>query len=374
MNSLPGATESLAIQVVWGAVAVLAVLSLYLLFTSVIIRYAQGLVQQQKDKRRNLYYALVIEFITTESEDLEALEAVVISPFDVETMVEIVSDLMKQLDGQEYPRLQVVMAMPVIRNHFRKKLFSAKRIEQTEGCLYFALVSVLQPDETKRIRVFVDSSHPLLAHAAASVMMASPKMIDRFEALRRMARRQGISKLALLEMLHRFHDPVADHFDDEAERLGLLLQDRDIPAKNLAVLIRGVVDVGYAQLLVPLFDLMESGYRKDDDEVLEALIYTMGRFQFGPAGEWFLEETVAHPNPKIRLATAQAFGSFQDDRYVPALMALAQDPEITVRIRALFALVAIGPSSAEALSELSARTAELKELVDRVRLETEVAA
>lgn len=366
--------DSVAIQIVWIVVGILVVLSLYLLFTSVIIRYAQLLVDRTKEKRRTLYYGLIIHYITGESDNLGTLSSLIKSPFEIEILVDMVTDLMSQLDGLEYPRLQDVLALPVVRNHYRAKLFSTPRPARIEACLYFARVSGLQKDETTRIRSFLDDKSTLLSHAAATVMMASTDVDIRFEALRRVAIRKRVSKLAMLEMMHLFHSSMLDQFDEESERIGELLRMDEVPAHNMAVIIRSVVDVGYSQLLIPLFDLLESGYRKDQDDVVESLLYTMGKFQFSPAGDWMVSTTLRHPNPRIRKATAQAFEDFQDARFVPALMELAQDSEITVRIRAIYALVASGPQTASALTELSERASELRELIERIRLESEAAA
>lgn len=61
--------------------------------------------------------------------------------------------------------------------------------------------------------------------------------------------------------------------------------DASLPADNIGVVIRAITDIGYVQMLMVLYDLLESGFRAEDDEVIEALIYSMGQFQFGPAGD-----------------------------------------------------------------------------------------
>lgn len=84
-----------------------------------------------------------------------------------------------------------------------------------------------------------------------------------------------------------------------------------------------------------------------------------------------LETTLRHPNPRIRRSSAQAFQVFNDARYLPALMELAQDPELDVRIRAIFAMVSMGPEGHAHLKQLAGQTEELNELIRRIQDEME---
>lgn len=367
------ASELDALRFVYIVATLLAILSLYLLFTSVLVRFASRYVEQQKEKRRALFYTLIIDYITSDEPDLQPLMEAVQVDFDIDLFVELVGDLMTQLDGQEVPKLQALLSMPVIRSGFLKKLESKLPKQQIDACLYYSRIVQLEPEELERLRTYVKSSNPLLAHSAASGLLSSSDVTIRFEAVSQMVRNRRISRLALLEILYRFHLKTSDQFEEEAEFLSKLLVDETLPATNVGVVIRAITDIGYVQLLMVLYDLLESGYRSDDDEIVEALIYSMGQFQFGPAGDWMIETTLRHTNPRIRRSTAQAFQAFNDARYLPQLMELAQDPVLDVRIRAIFAMVSMGAEGLPHLRELAAQTEELNELIHRIQDEMEAA-
>jgi hypothetical protein len=365
------ASELDALRFVYIVAALLAILSLYLLFTSVLVRYASQFVEKQKEKRRTLFYSLIITYITADEPDMQPLEDAVLVDFDIDLFVDLVGDLMTQLDGQEVPKLQALLSLPVIRSSFLKKLSSKLPKQQIDACLYYSRIVQLEPEELEILRTYVTSSNQLLAHSAASGLLSSSDVTIRFEAVQQMVRSPRISRLALLEILYRFHLKTSDQFEEEAEFLSKMLVDETLPAGNVGVVIRAITDIGYVQLLMVLFDLLESGYRSADDEIIEALIYSMGQFQFGPAGDWMIETTLRHPNPRIRRSTAQAFQAFNDARYLPQLMELAQDPELDVRIRAIFAMVSMGPEGLPHLQQLSGQTEELNELIHRIQDEME---
>lgn len=365
------ASELDALRFVYIVAALLGILSLYLLFTSVLIRYASRYVEQQKEKRRALFYSLIIDYITSDHPDTKALEEAVLVDFDIDLFVELVGDLMTQLDGQEVPKLQALLSIPVIRSGYFKKLGSKLPQQQIDACLYYSRIVQLEPEELEYLRKFVTSPNQLLAHSAASGLLSSSDVTIRFEAVSQMVRSPRISRLALLEILYRFHLKTSDQFEEEAEFLSKLLVDDTLPANNVGVVIRAITDIGYVQLLMVLYDLLESGYRSTDDEIIEALIYSMGQFQFGPAGEWMIETTMRHPNPRIRRSTAQAFQAFNDPQFLPHLMELAQDPELDVRIRAIFAMVSMGPEGLPHLQQLAGKTEELNELIHRIQDEME---
>lgn len=362
-----------ALWFVYVVAALLGLFSLYLLFTSVLVRMASRYVENQKEKRKVQFYAQIIDHITAEEPDTNALEESIRTDVDIDLFVELVGDLMTQLDGQELPKLQALMALPVIRKLYEKKLRSKLPQQQIDACLYLSKLSGLDADTLARLRELAASDNQLLAHSAASGLLSSPDVDVRFEAVKRMAGRPRISRLALLEILYRFHTQSSDQFEEESERLASLVVDASMPAHNIGVVIRAITDIGYVQLLMVLYDLLESGFRAEDDEILEALIYSMGQFQFGAAGDWMERSAVVHPNPRIRRSAAQAFQSFNDPRFIPALMRLAQDPELDVRIKAIFALVSMGPTVKVQLDELARQTEELNELIRRIQQEMEAA-
>lgn len=360
-----------ALRFVYIVAALLGLFSLYLLFTSVLIRVASRFVERQKDRRRSLFYGLIIEFITAEEPDSSALEKAVKSDLDIDLFVELVGDMMTQLDGMELPKLQTLLTLPVIRSMYRGKLQSKQHQQQIDACLYYSKIADVNQDELELLQRYAASDNQLLAHSAASGLLSSPEVDIRFQAVVQMVRRKRISKLALLEILYRFHTNTSDQFEEESERLAKLVVDKSMPANNIGVVIRAITDIGYVQLLMVLFDLLESGFRSDEDDIIEALIYSMGQFQFGPAGQWMTESTMRHPNPRIRRSTAQAFQSFNDPAFLPSLMILAQDEELDVRIRAIFAMVSMGPEGHAHLKELAEKADDLRELVARIQQEME---
>ena len=367
------ASELDALRFVYIVAALLAILSLYLLFTSVLVRFASKYVLKQKDKRRNLFYGLIIEYITAEEPDMSELEKVVMADFDIDLFVDLAGDLMNQLDGQEVLKLQALLSMPVIRSSYLQKLKSKVRQEQIDACLYYSKIVTLEPEELTILQSYVMSTNQLLAHSAASGLLSSSDVDVRFGAVVQMVRSKRISRLALLEILYQFHLKTSDQFEEESEYLAKLMVDESMPASNIGVVIRAITDIGYVQLLMVLFDLLESGFRSTDDEIIEALIYSMGQFQFGPAGDWMIETTMNHPNPRIRRSTVQAFQAFNDPRYLPYLMELAHDPELDVRIRSIFAMVSMGPEGLPHLAQLAGQTEELHELIERIQDEMEAA-
>ncbi len=358
----------LAIRFIWLVTTALVLVTVYLFVTSLIVRTWQERRARFAAARRDALTPSILAYTLGDSDDLDAVAAQLKVPEDVIPYTDLITDLLNQVQGEETERLRHLMAVPAIRAHFHQKLFKGDESDEAEACMYYAWVDNLTTDETDRLRSILDHGNRLLAHAAATSLVAHPSAAVRVEAVAAMARRERVSRLALLELLYRFHSSRNDQMEEEGALLMALIAQPDLPESHVAILIQAMADIGYVGEAVALYELFEAGYRTDSDRILEAYCYALGRFGFDPAGER-IAGYASHPSPRVRQAVAKALEALGDAAAIDTLEVLAADTELMVRMAAVFALARLGEAGKAGLDRVSASTADLQDLVHHVMAE-----
>lgn len=131
----------------------------------------------------------------------------------------------------------------------------------------------------KKLEEYLSSSNLLVAFSAASALMSSKDVDIRLKALKSLAIKENITKMALLELFYKFHEEDDQHNDLEAEKLEELLEAEQVPPDNRAMLIQGITEIGYYELVNYLLEkLKEPDLNWNHPEILSALIKAQGEF------------------------------------------------------------------------------------------------
>ncbi len=369
--NIDSAIDELAIRFILIATIVLFLITAYLFVASILVRNARLREEHIFQKKRDFYYPLILGHMVGEEIDLSKIEKSLRSRDDFIPYTTIIYELMDSVDGSEVDRLKELMQFPKLRKFYNNLLYTRNTPDQTEACLFYAQAGILNDKEYRVLVNFLKSKNLLLVHAASQAIMSSDEVKKRFVALQAVCRRHRVSRLAILDMLYLFNVGHQDQMDEETVLLAQLIKDKNIPEENTTIIIKGICDIGYVSMAMELYELIESGEFDYSDIIVEALIYAMGRFQFGPALETIIRKYPTDPRPRVRRACAVALEMFMEPEYAPVLVELANDPEFAVRVKAVYALASLGKEGQSYLANLSEQTMELRHMIRNIVAEVE---
>lgn len=309
----------------------------------------------------------ILEFVF-DRDDLDAsmVESGVRTKADYQPVLSLLYELLDDIEGDESERIRLILGITVFRAYHQKLLSSRNKDNRIAACKYYSHIIDLTDKEYERLEKMLGDSSVLVIHSAASAIMSSPNVIRRIHALAAVSRRKSISRLAILELLNEYHHTDKDQMDEEAEQLLHLIKADHIQTDHLAIIIKGICDIGYVSIIDELYLLIENGFADDRELVLEALIYTIGRFQYGIVVDQILQKYQDDRRPRIRRACAEMLESLVDPLYGPNLLKLAMDQEFSVRIKSVYALAALGPEGTEYLKVLQKESPENRLMIQSI--------
>lgn len=309
----------------------------------------------------------ILEFVF-EKDDMDASMVAngVRTKADYRPVLSLLYELLDDIEGDESERIRLILGISIFREFHHKLLNSGNKDNRIAACKYYSHIVDLTDEEYQRLENMLNDSSVLVIHSAASAIMSSPDVTRRINALSAVSRRKSISRLAILELLNEYHHTDKDQMDEEALHLLELIRDERIPSVHLAILIKGICDIGYISIIDELYLLIESGFADERELVLEALIYTMGRFHYGVVVDPILEKYQTDGRPRIRRACAEMLESLVDPLYGPNLLQLAKDQEFSVRIKSVYALAALGTEGTEYLNVLQKESPEHRLMIQSI--------
>ena len=364
-------SDSFALQFIATTTLVLLLITLYLLASSVLVRNAHLREKHYQDKKKELYYPLILAYMVYEDDNLDELRSYIKSDDDILPLLVILYEIMDSVEGDEIERLRDMLALEPIRKYQYRMLSSTHYVNRMDACAYYARLGRLTEEEYKRVSVYLTNQMLMLAHSSATAVMSSSNVEHRKAALKAILLRQRISRLAILDLIYQFHNNEFDQMDEEAEILLELIEDRTFPHDNTSMLIKSACEIGYVTMAIDLVSMLENGYWDDSALITEALIYAMGRFSLGFTAEVLIEKYLKDPRPNVRRAVAATLESFDEPEHAEHFYTLAKDEEFAVRLKAIYALAGLGETGAVYLKQLSAETSEMRNLIRGVVAEVE---
>lgn len=263
-----------------GAIQLLILVTLLLTvatFTLFAITVAMRLKQNRDEKRINEYretfLPLIFEYLEENVEALTFEKLLGSNALKYRVYEETIVKLLKNVEGGDAEKLKKLLMIDSLYKYHLKQLKEDSDVVKIEACNYFRYTNIVRADVVYILGKYIQSDNTYLAFSAASALMASDDLNDRMHAMETFTKREGISKMALLELFYRFKHDNKSQTKEEAAFLEALISDKSLSTKKRALLIRCVSESNYYLMIKPLQSWMES---RDEfwkePEVLSALI------------------------------------------------------------------------------------------------------
>lgn len=364
------ANDHITIQLIIAIVLILIIITIFLFIFSILVRFRSERKKQGALQIREMFQPLVIEYMITGDESvLTKIQNRLRAEKYILPLVDIVVELLKDVQGSEATLLRDILSLPEVKGHFLKWIKSESVIQTKDACLYFSNVGVTTDKEFRALQPLIGHENLIVAHSAASAMMSSEKVSIRLYALRQMAMRRRVSGLALVEMMYLFHNDEIDQMDEEARLLSILIRDKEVNERSLAMIIRAISDIGYVTIADDLYELLQSGYWHNSTSVTEALILSIGVLNLMYATDFLIDTYLKDPRPRIRAATVDALSKFSDTELTGVFREMTDDPEFAVRIKSIYALAHLGDEGKQELESMDDITQELRQMIVNITAE-----
>lgn len=331
-----------SLNLLWIGSLILFVITCILFVTSIIGRVRNELYERKLQQKKDDLFPYVMEFLEgtfrrEQFSDLFSGNSIEYLAFE-----NIIFELLENIEGEEVDKLQRLLTLSEIYDYHCDQLDSRFTYTRMKACSYFSYIKLVNREIIEKIRQDLHHSNQLLAFSAASALMASDEVKFRAEALEAVVVRKRVSGMAILEMLYKFHNTETDQMDEESDYLHTLILTEEAPPENIAVIIRGVSEIGYHGL-APLLNLKlySNEKRWNHTGVLSALIEALGNFYYDEASPG-IRVHIYHPSPLVRRACVIALGKLSTDENLRAVYNMLYDDNFTIKYLAVKALKEAG--------------------------------
>ncbi len=296
-----------------GAIQLLILVTLLLTVTTFIlfvVTVAMRLKQNRDEKRINEYreklLPLVFEYLEENVEAVTFEKLLGSNALKYRVFEETIVKLLRNVEGEEAEKLKRLLMIDSLYKYHLKQLKEGSDVVKIEACNYFRYTNIVRGDVVYILGKFVQSDNTYLAFSAASALMASDTLKDRMHAMETFTKREGISKMALLELFYRFKHDNKSQTTEEAAFLEALISEKSLSTKKRALLIRCVSESNYYLMIKPLQSWLESRdeFWKEPD-VLSALIDSQRIFLNSLATE-SIKAYQNYPDREVRKSVEEA--------------------------------------------------------------------
>ena len=297
----------ISVQILWTTLLVLLFSTIVLLLGSMYMRYRNRIIERKVQAYTNKFYPIILDYLENGKDEDEILKHFTGKGIEYAVFEKVVIELLDQLSGDDADKIRQLLYLDPIFEHHVRQLDSGSKVTLVKACNYFGYVRLVNFRVIRVLRYLVNDSNRLLAFSAASALMASKNIEDRKYALERISMRKRISEMAVLELLHKFQSKSKKEtrHNEEAEALKWVVNLKDIPSDNLALLVLGISEMGYFQLTELFYKYLKSRLmRWNHVEVKKALIRSQGYFLNWEASE-YIRNLLDAPNPEIVKASAE---------------------------------------------------------------------
>ncbi|MGK7370728.1 MAG: HEAT repeat domain-containing protein [Candidatus Halalkalibacterium sp. M3_1C_030] len=307
-------------------------LTLLLFLASIIARTSHWSHEQLVKTYQNKHFPLILEYLDGEITEEEIEKEFRGQGIEFSVFEEIIFEMLENLEGNEADKLRQLLYLEPIFNYHFQQLNSSDKVECIKACNYFSHVRLINYKVIKKLQALLSSENKMLVFSAASALMASQEVDIRAKALRVVAEQAHYSRMALLEMVYKFHNTEEEQMQEEGEALKNLIDDDDIPPKSASVLIEGASELGYQSLLPFFLSKLESTEQRwKHPEILRALIKAQGDF-YNSGAFPLIEKYIDHADSEVRKSIAYALGKFGDDKSLKGLYRLLHDRDYEVKV------------------------------------------
>ncbi|MDZ7758242.1 hypothetical protein [Rhodohalobacter sp.] len=288
-------------------VTILLTVATFILFTlTVVMRLKQNRDEKRMNGYREKFLPLIFEYMEENIEVSSFENLLGSSALKYRVFEETIIKLLKNVEGEESEKLKRLLMIDPLYKFHMKQLKEGNNVVKIEACNYFRYTKIVRGDVLYILGKFVQSDNIYLAFSAVSALLASDNLSDRIKALETFIKREGISKMALLELFYRFKHDNKNQTKEEAAFLEALISDKSLSTKKRALLIRCVSESNYYLMIKPLQNWLESRDELwKEPEVLSALIDSQRIFLNSMAIE-IIKAYRNYPDEDVRKSVQEA--------------------------------------------------------------------
>jgi len=341
-----------SVHLLWTVMSILFVLTLILFAVSVTARMQHRKNEKLAESYRDKWYPIILAYLNKDLSRNKVEQYLTDDPREYSVFEEIIYEMMENLKGTEVTQLQEVLHLSPIFDYHFKQLQSHKTVNLIKACSYFSYIRLENYKVIEKLKSFLSSGNSMLAFSAASALMASKEVEIRAKALRAIAQREKFSRMALLEMIYKFHSKQLKQETEESQVMRELIKDKKVSPVSAGILIQGAIELGYQDLMPFFFNKMKSTkYRWNNSDVLPALIRAQGNF-FNIEATEEIKRHINHKSPEVRRSVVESLGKFGGQENLEAIFGLLDDDNFQVKLAAVTALDENG-AQGEKLLQLS---------------------
>lgn len=201
------AGAELTLQSLIALVVLLVLLFLSLLGYTFWARQKQKYWQNYEQKFRDYFFSLLLDY--TEKNDVERDPNEIIKKIgkrtkDYSFFINLLNDLTNILDGEQRNRLNELIEHPIFLSFYAEKLFKGSTNYKILACIYFQNKEKISDRVSAKLITISKSSNLKLAYSATKSLQSADNIAIRTSALLRFFRRNDVTKLMIVELLHLF--------------------------------------------------------------------------------------------------------------------------------------------------------------------------
>lgn len=359
----------------WAELALIAIILLLFALTFMTVvtvlvsRYRLARFAGRRDSLQESLGELVIRYASGDI-PISEVEKALKSRIDYILLLELVNRLDTTLDGIEEERLQKLMEIRRIRNHFYERFRSGTPVEKAKACLYLSRKRTLPRSFLPKLSRLTTASEPFLAYSAATAIVVHGEIDRKREAIEKILLNLSISKMAVADLIITFTRYGEEYHREEMKILTGFLRHESVSPSRKALLIETLEEIGYFHSAPALINYYKALDKSTASPVeLQALIRILALFGFEEILQDLHLRYTSSAHPEVRAAAAEAMGLFRNDSSLPYLQWLINDLDYNVRFEAVRALISWPDLELDSVSSHVLAPGEWEQLTGEVESE-----
>ncbi|MFU8812660.1 MAG: HEAT repeat domain-containing protein [Balneolaceae bacterium] len=354
-----------ALAIVQVAVVVLAAVAMLVFLSSLGSRWRLNRYHKTKKEIRERLSGYVMAYTVGDAE-LETVAGHCSSPREYATLLQIVNELAKNVEGPEWERLQRLLMLKPIRDYFFDKYQSRSALDKASACLYFSRLPVIKKTILPSLIKHTSSGNPMLCYASTLALCVHGNIDQKEKGIRNALMVTSLSNQALSDIFVEMQR-MAEDGRAEGEMLMAFIDSDEIPDHRKGQLIRLLGELGYVEAVRFLLER----YQKVDVSLgtqgkVAALIDTLSDFGEESITDRIHREFCQSDHQQIREAAAKALGKLLKTESIPILKWMLYDADFYVRFHAARSLRGFPDSTLECMKPAEMPEAEWDELMGEI--------
>lgn len=324
----------IALNTLIGLTIFLVLLFLFLLGYTFWSRKKIEYWNRYEQKFRDYFFSLLLDYAEQSASHLEAdeiIKKISRRSQDYAFFIKLLNELDNILDGTERERLNTLIEHPLFANFYESKLFEHSTDSKIYACIYFQKSGKINNRVLTKLLNVSKSYNLKLAFAATKALQSAEEWSIRKDALLRFFKRDDVSELMVLELLHIFDSGLVQ----DRQKVGkafknILLKNIDPHSKNIIVRYMGYQQFYECSDFLHQY-LQRIQYSTKKETLFHGLIVALGELHHTEAAETIKSYYQKRNNTSIRMAGVKTLSLFGGEENITFLLNHLLEAEFSIR-------------------------------------------